>query len=162
MLDAESEQVAEPSRVAAGGDGFVQNPVGAQGLDTAGQCDGEEHPSDPDGFVAAGGSEVDEQVWVGRGRPSLAAVVEPVGDPSPDGLGEGDGAPVDVQVPITDVDELEVAQLVAAQSVVGNERGERGPGRLRRAERGAHGVQVHGGGRDREVAGMGETNGRVG
>lgn len=45
VVDAEAEQVAQPPRVAAGGDGFLQDAVLAQGLDAAGDVESEEHPA---------------------------------------------------------------------------------------------------------------------
>lgn len=58
MLDAESELITEPSGVAPGSGGFMQDAVGAQGLGIAGKVEGEEHPADADGFVAVRAAEV--------------------------------------------------------------------------------------------------------
>lgn len=108
VLDAEPEEVAESSWVAAGGYCFVEDAVGAKALDTAGHSEGEEHPAQAGGFVVAGAAEVDEQVRVGRGGPASTAVVEPVAEASPDRFGEGGDSPVEVQVSVADVGEPQV------------------------------------------------------
>jgi hypothetical protein len=77
VLDAEAEQVAESSGVAAAGDRLVEDAVRANSLDAAGETEGEEDPAAADGLVAVRGSEVDEQVRVGRCRPALLAEIAP-------------------------------------------------------------------------------------
>lgn len=70
LFDADPEQVGEATGISVAPNGFLEDPVLAEPLDTAGEVDGELYPASPDGFGACRGAEMDEQVGVGGVRPA--------------------------------------------------------------------------------------------
>jgi hypothetical protein len=75
---ADAEQVGEPERVAAGGLGFSQKPVGAQLLRGDAQpAHGGVDVAAVDGLEAAGGALVDQQVRAGGRGPASAPGMQP-------------------------------------------------------------------------------------
>jgi hypothetical protein len=130
-----AEQVAQPAHVAVGGEGFVQDAVLPDLLD--GHPDGLQDVVVADGPGAHRGVGVDEQVRVAGGGPSGGAVVQPGRQAPARRAGEQHGAAADAQPGAVEVGELQVADVLGAQPVVGDQGGHRGPHRVSRAQGGA-------------------------
>jgi hypothetical protein len=65
-----------------------------------------------------------------RRRPALFTVGQPEGKPVPGRLGQWDGALIQMEVPVVDIRQLQLAQLPGSQSVKGDDHGECCPCRV--------------------------------
>ena len=132
--DGHAEQVAQPADVAACGVCLVEDAVFVQRLAAAGDVECQPQPSVPHWVGRDGAADVDEQVRVGRVRPSGGSVVELGAQCLVDRLGEQDGSVAEMESPVSQVGELQRSDLSAAKAVEGDEGGERSPGGIRRVE----------------------------
>lgn len=124
--DAEPEEVADSADVAAVGVDLLEDSVLAQGLWAEVGVGPRELSADgPEPWCVA---HADEKVRVDAARPFDRPVVEPCGESTEDGVGEGDVPVVDVEASVDDVGELKVLHFFGGEGVKGDQSDGEGGG----------------------------------
>ena len=140
--DGDAEEVTDAAFVAVGGDDFVEDAVLAKR--EGGHTETPVDPDPADGRRVPGRVPMHEEVRVDRVGPVAVSVGQVAGDAVLDRSSQRQGAFGEIEATVSQIDQLEVAQLDRPQPVEDDQSRQCGPGGIGRVESGLDVVGIGG------------------